>query len=328
MEEYKFKYNYVIIGAGGYYLNGYHDIMSLPNVSYHSSYADGFDSWLSRQVLRWNFSNVVNRHVCTPFSWYVYPRLYPLHFSDNRPLCFLFFGNTQYIYQTSYTEYLRKRYPQARLVLYMQDLVERYPQSMFEKVSPKMDLLLSYDKGDCHKYGMLFHPTPMSYVHIPDNLMLPPSDVYFCGYAKSRFPVVHRIYNELTSQGLTCDFNLLGMPDMAPRIDGIKYISQPFSYTENLQHVVKTKCILEVMQEGADGYTPRLWESIMYNRHLLTNNSTLKDSKYFHPNGMHEYGETGNIDVRPWLDMPISYDEEFKNSLSPVHLLQFIDQAL
>lgn len=328
MEELSLKYNYVIVGSGAYYLVGYRDVMGLKNVSYHSGYSDGFDGFISRQLLRWNFSRELNKHIKTPFSAYVYPRLYPHHFEDDKPLCYLFFGNAQYVYQTSYLDYLRKHVPGVKLVLYMQDLVSRNRGLHFDKVRDKFDLLVSYDYGDASRYGMSFHPTPMSKVEVTADGMADKNDVYFCGYAKSRWQKVHEVYARCKELGLKCDFNLLDMPKDGEHLAGINYIEKPMDYLENLRHVVGSRCILEVMQDNADGFTPRLWESIMYDRHLLTNNDHVLRSEFYFAYGHHSIDLLRDDTATAVLSADVQYPDALKESLSPRHLLQFIDNLI
>lgn len=327
MEEYNFKYNYVIVGAPGYYLVGYRDVINLPNVSYHATYNDGFDGWIKRNILRWNFSRRLNKYVKTPFSKYVYPRLYPHSFVEDKPLCFIFFSGMFYIYQSSYLEYVKKTY-NAKTVLYFQDLLSCYKLVDINKAKDEFDLLISYDMSESKAHQMEWHPTPMSYVPIAPNNDIPYSDVYYCGYAKSRFPIIHDIYRKLTQQGYTCNFNLMYMSPNDPHIDGINYPDRFFSYEENLMHVCRSKCVLEIMQEGADGYTPRLWECIMYNKHLITNNKTIWNSVYFNPEGIHSVEDVENGKIENWINNQISFSEEEKRSLSPLHLLKFIDNRI
>lgn len=328
MQDLNLNYNYVIVGCDGYYLVGYHDVINLPCVSYHKDYREGFSSFVPRQLLRWNFSRELNKYIHTPFSHYVYPRLFPHHFPEKKPLCYIFFGANYHVFQTSYLDYLRKRHTDTKLVLYMQDLVSKNKYLNFGRVADKFDLLLSYDKGDSLHYGMEYHPTPMSYVDIPDNREIKQSDIYFCGYAKTRYHIIHQLYNKLTELGYVCDFNILGMPKDASRISGIKYLCNPIDYKENLQHIKKTRCILEVMQEGADGFTPRLWESIIYDRHLLTNNGSIRQTSYYDARGCHELSMSHLNEISEWIDKPLVYDKSLKDSLSPCHLLKFIDKKL
>lgn len=327
--KFKLKYNYVIVGAGKYYLIGYRDIMQLDNVSFHETHKDGFNTWLEKKLLRLNFSHFVNSIIKTPFARYVYPKLFPHHFVDDKPLCFLFFSNSNpAVLNSSYFDYLRSKHKGIKLVMFYQDIVSSKPLLDINRIKSKMDLVVSYDKGDCEKYDLLYHPTPFSYVEVEENKNLKNSDFYFCGYAKTRFPLVHRIYQQLSNQGYRCDFNLLGLPENIAHIEGIHYIEEPFTYMENLQHVVKSSCVLEIMQEGADGFTPRLWECITYGRHLLTNNKSIWDSPFFTEENIHSVSDIINGEIPLWLTNKAAYSPEMKDSLSPLHLLQFIESNL
>lgn len=321
----RFKNKYIICGDGGYYDIGYNDIKKLPCVSYHNSYISGINNSILKRIARLNFSKKVNAIKKEPFSRLVYPILYPHPFKSSDSLCFLFFGHVEYVFQSSYLQYLRETYPNVKLVLYMQDLVRRNPRLDFEYCQRNFDLILSYDKGDCQKYNLLFHPTPMSKVKVDEDSTLPESDIYFCGYAKSRYPLVNELYQKYTDLGLKCDFHLMQYPENEERIDGVHYNEPFFSYQKNIQHVLKTRCVLEVMQEGADGYTPRVWESIVYNRHLLTNNKVLHTSEFFNSSNMHKIEEDNILE---WIGRDVNYTQQEQNLLSPVHLLEFIDKQL
>ena len=96
------------------------------------------------------------------------------------------------------------------------------------------------------------------------------------------------------------------------------------SYVENLQHVVKTKVVLEMMQNNAVGASLRVWESIMYEKHLLTNNVGIKRLDVYNPNYMHLI-ETGKLNIREWVNKDVFYDGDVKDSIKPYRLLEFID---
>lgn len=330
MELSDLKYNYVIIGYGGYYKVGYNDIMSLPNVSYHTSYYSGINSKLKRLLVRLTFSRVVNKFFKYPFSNYVYPIIYPHSFSDNKPICFFFFGLAYYAYQSTYIDYLRRQYKKCKIVIFMQDLVNSKSKEHLdiEKARNVSDLLLSYDMGDCKRYNMLFHPTPMSHVAIQTDSSIEESDVYYCGMAKTRYPVIHQLYRTLTSMGLKCDFNLMKMPEKEKKMEGVNYPEELFSYEENLKHINRTKCIVEIQQDHADGYTPRLWESIIYDKHLLTNNKCVFSSPYYYSEGIHDVLCVNDSSLSALIKKQIVYPQAIKESLSPIHLLNFIDSHL
>ena len=320
------NYNYIICGAGGYYDVGYRDIMHLDCVNYFHAYDSGINNVFLKKMIRLNFSKRINKYIKTPFARLVYPYIYKPKFKDLKPLCFIFFGNIEYVYQTSFIKYLRDRYPNTKVILYMQDLISKNSRLDFESVRTSFDLIISYDKGDCAKYNLYFHPTPMSRVNVEKNLGIEDSDIYFCGYAKTRYPLIHKIYKQLSELGLKCDFHIMKFPEGEEKLEGIYYESNDFTYEENIQHVISTKCVLEVMQEGADGYTPRVWESVIYDKHLLTNNISLKTSEYYNSDYMHFIDE--ETDLSSIIHREVSYKEYEKDRLSPFHLLCFIDNLL
>lgn len=323
------RYNYVIVGSSRpYYISGYHDIMDVPGVSYHTDFYAGFPNFIGRQLVRWNFSKIVNNFVKTPFAHYVYPRLYPHHFLTDKPLCFVFFKNNLSVINSSYIAYLRSNYPDVRCVLFLQDLVKVDSQIDIEKMRNLMDLLISYDKNDSVEYKMLYHPTPMSYIHVVPNNNIEESDVYFCGKAKNRYTLIHDIYSLLTKQGLKCDFNIMEMPPKAMKIDGIHYHDSLFDSIRNLQHIQKTKCLLEIMQDGAIGFTPRLWESIVYDKHLLSNNPHIQESDFFQKEYVHDISEVSSASTSNWLKAEVHWEQSIKDRLSPFVLLKFIDDNL
>lgn len=323
MELQNLKYNYIVIGSEGYYDYGYHDLKGYSNIIYNSNYLNGINNKIIKLLVHLCFSKKVNYVFNYPFSKIVYKRIFPFSFENDKPICFLFFS-LPYIVNSSYIEFLKEKYSNSKIVLFYQDLVKTKNINI-EKIRRKVDLILSYDKGDCEKYGLMYHPTPMSYVNIPQNNDLAQSDIYFCGFAKNRYALIHKLYKELSSLGLMCDFHIMDLPKGVEKICGINYEDRSFSYEENLQHVLKTKCILEIMQQNADGFTPRLWESIIYDRHLLTNNSKVYSSCFFN-NYIHDIKNLQNI--QKWINKTVSYNKDIKSSLSPINLVRFIDGKL
>lgn len=318
-----FKYNYIIAGGSGFYEVAYSDLYNLPNVVYFKNYIDSINSKIKHLLIRINFNLKLNDFIKTPFSKLVYPWLFPHSFKEDRPLCFIFFGTQFAIINTSYLDYLRKRYPNVKLVLYMQDIVASLPYYDIKSYKKNFDIVLSYDKGDCEKYNLVYFPTPFSKIDI-DKLpkVDEDMDVYFCGAGKTRYPEIFKAYVKCKNQGLKCKFFLMGVP-LDKRIDGEGLVyDKRISYEMNLAYAAKSKCILEIMQENADGYTPRLWEAIMLNKHLLTNNSAIKYGEYKKLDSIHLIDECSSLD---FINDDVSCSKEIKEKKSPINLLLKID---
>lgn len=323
-------YNYVIFGAGDYYKVGYNDLTQCPNVLYLEHYMQTIRNPFVRLLTRITFSKKVNRLFRYPFSRFTFKRLLTLPFKDNKPLCFLYFGNvywtTAFLVDSPYFNYLKSAYPNAKFGMYIQDIVARNPHLNMPRVKEQFDFVFSYDKGDCAKYDLVYHPTPYSFYPVAPDTTLPESDVYFCGKGKDRYPLIHSLYEQCTAKGLRCDFYITDLPAGASRVKGIHY--RPLSYVENLRHVLRSKCVLEIMQSEADGFTPRVWESIFYAKHLLTNNAPFVRSPYYRPQFNHLVSaDTDTMDT--WINLPVApISSELQAELSPKRLIEHMDAIL
>lgn len=318
-----FKYNYIIAGGSGFYEVAYNDLKEYDDITYYKNYIGGIESKLMKFLIRLNFNLKVNQFVSTPLSSIVYPNLYPFKYTNNKPLCFIFFGTQFAVMNSSYLKYLRKKFPGVKLVLYMQDIVSSLPYYHMRNYKKQFDIIISYDRNDAEKYGVLYYPTPYSYCDVKD-IDIEPFDVYFCGFAKTRYPTIFEAFRKCKAEGLKCKFIISGVPE-AERIKHPDIIYDiHLSYQENLAYVKKCKCILEIMQENAVGFTPRLWESIFYNKHLLTNNKIITTSKYYDSERIHLYNPDNR--VKDWIDFQLNINKDIITQKSPVKLLEFIEK--
>lgn len=319
------SYNYIIIGGSGFYKIAYSNLFLDSNIQYFENYVDGLHNPFFRLLTKLNFNLAVNNWIKTPFKKFVFPKIFPYNFKDSAPLCFVFFGVQFSVINTSYIEYLRRIHPAAKFVLYMQDIVSSLPYYDIESYKKRFDLILSYDKNDCLKYGLTYFPTPYSFVAPSTLKKQAPIDVFFCGAAKTRLKTILDIYIKCKQKGLSCKFFITGVPE-ADRLvaDDIVY-DHKISYIENLSYVNASKCIVEVMQENAVGFTPRLWEALFYGKHLLTNNE-FADIECYNSNSIHNITEIEQI--TSWISQDISIDLSVQKKKDPHALLALIETKI
>lgn len=320
------SYNYIIAGGADYYQTIYSDLMGKPGVVYYPQYISGIPSPFKQLLTRFNFNIILNRYCTTPLSRWVYPWLYPCPFDDGKPLCFLFFECQYAIFNTSYLEYLRRRYPGVKLVLFMQDVVSSLPYYPMEQLKDRFDLILSFDSDDCQRYQLSYHPTPYSIIQPAQWVKQPPVDVYFCGAVKSRYPALMALYRRCMAEGLTCRFIMNGAP-RANRVkgDGLIY-DRPVSYMTNLSHVQSARCLVEIIQRSAKGSTLRLWEALFFDKLLLTNSTVVRNQPFYNPSFIRSLD-----DARPladWLTTAVTYEDRYRRDRSPIRLLESVDHIL
>ena len=84
------------------------------------------------------------------------------------------------------------------------------------------------------------------------------------------------------------------------------------------------------MQEGAQGYTFRLWESIVLNKKLLTNNLSLADSHFYDDKFVKIYdgNDSDQLSLSQWILDEYKSKNRFIKEISPENFLRFIDNQL
>lgn len=175
-----------------------------------------------------------------------------------------------------------KTLPNVRMILILVDsCVDKklYPEEYIKNI--EFDCIYSFDERDCQEHGFL--KTNSLYSKRTD---IRPSerkyDLFFVGRAKDRLESLLSIAKQGYKKNLNCGFYILGV-DKEKRIKtpGVFYIDLVLSYDEVLPMVLSSRCLLDIVQNGQEGMTMRVYESIFYDKKLLTNNKSIKSLKYF-----------------------------------------------
>lgn len=272
----------------------------------------------------------MNKYVSLPFKSIWNSGYFKFDFTNKNSICFIFFSSRTDLEKNGFIKYLRKKYPDSKMVCFFQDLVDLQKNLDINHIKEVFDLVISYDQADAKRYNILYHPTVYSGILIEKNDKLQKSDVFFLGKAKNRFQKIILIYQYLQELGLKCDFYITNVnPVDQIYYEGIHYISN-MTYKENLQHVERTACILEIMQENALGYTMRTLEAIMYDKKLLTDNLAIKTTPFYNPSNIFVVDNIADLDKNHIFFENISQkvDYNFKDNISPVRLLEFITDKL
>lgn len=323
-------YNYILFLPIDYYKVEYNDILDNQQVIFINEHYQP-SNCLGKVLYRLHHSRKLNNFVQLPFKRFWFPRYGQWYFSNDNPICFLFDGRyMQFDYYREYASYLKSKYLHSRCVCFYYDRMSTYNDIItHRRILPEqlkqIDLHLSYSMNDASKYHVLYYPTVYSNVAVPPS-NLSESDVYFVGKAKDRYNRILAIYEQLTQKGYSCDFHITEVPhEKQIHKKGITY-NQPMTYMQNLQHVVKSKYLLELMASEADGCSFRTWEAIRFNKILLTNNRSLLRTPFYDMKKCILIDDSiqwmDNLqkceDCTPWHTQP----------KTPMDLLQFVDFQL
>lgn len=321
-------YNFVIFASPtDFYRISYNDVFNMDNVRYMEDRLWDDNKWLTN-LYRLHVTPKINNFVDLPFKRLWNPLYFRFDFDNNNPLCFIFFGRRLNLEKYGFIRFLKNKYSDAKYVCFFQDLIEQHEDVDIYKLKDVFDVVITYDYNESKKYGIVHHDTVYSYYPLKGRTNLKPSDVYFLGKAKGRLPQILNVYEKLRTENINCEFYISQVSEKDQIYPNeIHYISN-MSYSENLHHVNATKCLLDIMQSGAIGYTFRIWEAITYNKKILTNNNEIKEAPFYHKDYISIYNSYSEIDTS-FLKMDNDdIDYHYKDNLSPKRFLEFIETYL
>lgn len=328
------NYNLVILGSEwDLYINAYKDIV-LGNVKYIKGYVP--NGWLSKKLYSLHFTPRINNIVSLPFKS-LWNNFFFKNLDKDDRILFLIFQNWLRVDETTGTiSYIRRCFENCKITLFLQDvessLINPYTLKKIDLLSykSKCDLIISFDKEEAEKFNFSYHPTVFSHRHISYSKK-ETSDVFFIGKHKGRLKLLIDIYDKLSCSGLNCLFIIQGVPcNQRIQREGIIYIDASISYYDVLEYIYNTQCILEILQPGAVGYTYRVWEAISYNKRILTNNLSLKESPFFDKKYVSLFSDASNVDLSFFnnIGMPPFETNPHADKIGPQKLINFIEKQL
>lgn len=265
-----------------------------------------------------------------------------LFFTDNYWMTFYFDGKKQskdnyvfivsavwFLFYEDFLIILKKHYPQAKYVLFLCDLFNSHKIKTLnlEEIKRNFDLVLSFDQNDCQQYGFIYHPLVFSpYRGKLKNMQT--YDIYFLGQPKNRFRELLACFEKFWEYGMTTDICLVGVkPEEQVYKDKIQYSDGFITYEENLQRTLHAKCELEIMQKGGAGYTQRMCEVIALDKKIVTNNPLIHEAPFYNPDYIFQIRSAEDIteELCDKIKSETVVDYHYKEKISPIELLEFID---
>ena len=307
---------------GNIYNYCYKELEEFNNVDLIEGYIS-FNSLIEKKIYYKHFT----KRTWLPFRSIWNKRYYKNKFNKKDSIIFICYYVNIDIYRYNAMKSLRKKYKNSKFVLFFNDLIcKNLKNKSFEKIKKDFEVILSFDYNDCQKYRLYNHPLVYS---APKELELLPEDidVYFCGKAKNRLSLIMSVFESLRKKGIKCKFILYGVP-IDQRINNveIEYVDKFMSYDQNIEYIKRSKCLLEIMQEGGTGYTLRTCEAVAYNKKIITNNRILKDAEFYDKDMIYIFNNIDDINVEFIKKNKGEYKD--RHYFSPVKLLEKVINIL
>ena len=211
-----------------------------------------------------------------------------------------------------------------KVVAYQWDGLARFPKVF--KVINQFERFFVFDLEDYHRYRYQ-HPNLLScsnfYFDIPEeSIPVNKNEVLYVGvYIKSRIESLLKITKKLSeNQALTLNINLfIGRKKNPFHYPHITFFSEGLNYAQYLTLTKKAAVLLDIKTVEHSGLSFRIFEAIKYGKKLITDNVSVKQYDFYHPNNFFVF-ENDNWDT---LDdflkseyVPISEEIKQKYSFS------------
>lgn len=233
-------------------------------------------NWLLRFLYRVHISPAINKYISLPLKSFWYRFMLPKGLSRTDEICFVFNSSRVAGIDVQFYNYLRQEY-KCKLVMQLWNPVD-WDRSKggydIEKMKDIMDLVCTYNKIDVEKYKLVQYPYILFNLL---NINIKPLkdrtvDVFFLGQDKGRMGFIESLYEKLTSLGLNCEFYIVN-PQNEPHCRGI-HICDWMPYHKLIEITENSKCIVNILQPGAEGVTIRDIEAYNYGCFMITNNKS------------------------------------------------------
>ena len=181
----------------------------------------------------------------------------------------------------------------------------------FSKV--KFDYIFDINYNEAAEKGFIYTYLPYNYKK-PNNKFIIKNDIYFAGAAKDRLDFLLKIYEKLTAEGVSVNYQITGVHKNEQRYNNKIIYNKQVAYKSILDTVYESNCILEVLGYKQTGATLRYYEAVVNNKKLLTNNKNVVNLPFYNPKYMYIFETVDDIDTK-WIiereNIDYHYDGRF-----------------
>ena len=216
-----------------------------------------------------------------------------------------------------------------KVVAYQWDGLARFPKVF--KVINHFQRFFVFDLEDYHRYRYQYPnllPCTNFYFDMPEeSVSVNENEVLYVGaYMKDRIQSLIRVVDALSQYNLNLNINLF-YGRKTPPISHLhlSFISKGISYAENLKITKKAAVILDIKTVEHNGLSLRIFEAIKYQKKLITDNKSIMQYDFYHPNNFYVIEDDHFHGLAAFLNSQyIPLAEEIKQKYSFSNWLKYV----
>lgn len=316
------KYQFIFIAPQNFLETRFVDLRNDDRVIYLEGSGKNIKNSALKFLKKIHLSTRINKYVDLPFKSIWGCNLEKISWEKDVTYYLIVDQSALWPIKPSYISKLKDKY-NIKLVMLLCDFLDSdYAKiARFYMDQLEFNYIFSFDPNDCKKYG--FELLTEHFSVLPIEIKSEPMyDLYFIGNNKNRLPILHEIYTDMLSNGLSGVFRISEVPKSSQTINSIIY-NEKIKFEDMLAESVKANCILELLSSGQSGTTLRYNVAVCYNKKLLTNNKDILNLPFYNPQYMHLIDKPEDIDWN-WVKERISIDYHYDGRFSPKRIIDRI----
>lgn len=209
--------------------------------------------------------------------------------------------------------------PSCKIVWFLWDAADNNVLDYIEEMRDMKNLLIySYDREDCDRYNLCWHNSAVKKYPVTNTGLKEQWDFGCIMMDKGRMPILEKLQEYFERQGYSYKFII--KKEKHKKYDlyhNIEFIDKDMPYSQLINYDVSFKCIIDILFKKNTGLSLRAYESIFYDKKLLTNNPDIKNFDFYHPNNIFVFTEN-NLDeiaefmTKQYLPVPESIQKRYR----------------
>ena len=215
-------------------------------------------------------------------------------------------------------EYIHEHNPKARIIIYYVNKFRRDAKNDPQNFKKLPCELWSFDQGDCAREGMRHNAFGYDHVFLEaDNQKALAAsrvaeaavyDAFFIGVDKSRLARLLALQQLLRKQDYRTKFILRkaargSYVNLSPQAKEI-LVDQDIAYSEIINYISQSKCIVELQDPGQTGLTLRAMEALFFQKKLLTDNPEVRNCDFYRQENIFIWGLDEESRLTDFLHTP------------------------
>ncbi|WP_324682028.1 hypothetical protein [Bibersteinia trehalosi] len=225
-------------------------------------------------------------------------------------------------YSLDFIKYVRERTNKGGMVNYQWDGLDRFPR-IYQRL-PFFDRVYVFDVQDLGKADNLL-PTTSFYFDFDLSPQPIVYDFYFLGgHRDDRMPFIVKFTEYAQQKNWHLNFNIVINPRdkhkkaLYPSNVNFLFDHEAKEFRENLNAARQSRILLDFVISEHKGLSLRTFESIGYDKKLITTNAEVKKYDFYHPNNMfvldNNFDELEAFLTKPYIELDPSIKKKYSFS--------------